>query len=86
MCYIYILKSKKDNNYYIGSTIDLQKRISEHSRGLVRSTKHRRPLVLIGCRKLDSIKKAALWERKYKRSHGQLERDIKNKKIKFLRA
>ncbi|MEK7617959.1 MAG: GIY-YIG nuclease family protein [Patescibacteria group bacterium] len=47
MFYCYILKSKKDNNLYIGSTTDLKRRFLEHNSGLVRSTKSRLPLKLI---------------------------------------
>ncbi|OGM20088.1 hypothetical protein A2714_01520 [Candidatus Woesebacteria bacterium RIFCSPHIGHO2_01_FULL_38_9] len=47
MFYIYILKSKKDNNLYIGSTNNLKRRFFEHNEGGVYSTKDRRPLVLI---------------------------------------
>lgn len=41
--YLYILKSKKDNDIYIGSTNDLQRRLLEHNNGKVFSTKSRRP-------------------------------------------
>ena len=47
MFYIYILKSKKDNNCYIGSTNDLERRIAEHNSGLVFSTKSRLPFELV---------------------------------------
>lgn len=43
----YILKSKKDNNLYIGSTSDLNRRIKEHNAGFVQSTKHRTPFKLV---------------------------------------
>lgn len=43
MFYVYILKSKKDNNFYMGSTNDLKRRINEHNSGLVFSTKSRMP-------------------------------------------
>lgn len=43
MFYVYILKSLKDGNLYIGSTNDLKRRLSEHNAGLSRSTKARRP-------------------------------------------
>ena len=43
----YILKSKKDNKLYIGSTGNLERRLFEHTQGLVKSTKNRRPLELI---------------------------------------
>ncbi|MDP3789570.1 MAG: GIY-YIG nuclease family protein, partial [Candidatus Omnitrophota bacterium] len=47
MNYVYILKSKKDNNFYIGSTNDLKRRLDEHNRGLVFATKSRLPFELV---------------------------------------
>ena len=47
MNWIYVLKSKNDNNLYIGSTSDLEKRLYYHNSGKVRSTKSRRPLEII---------------------------------------
>jgi len=47
MFYVYILKSKKDNNLYIGYSTNLKKRFSEHQKGLVTSTRPRRPFELI---------------------------------------
>ncbi len=47
MFYTYVLRSKKDNNIYIGFTGDLKKRLNEHNKGLVISTKSRTPLELI---------------------------------------
>jgi putative endonuclease len=48
MYYVYLLKSKKDNNYYTGQTNDIQKRLKEHNNGRSKSTKARRPFELIG--------------------------------------
>ncbi len=44
--FVYILKSLKDGGHYYGSTADIGKRLKSHNSGRVRSTKHRRPLVL----------------------------------------
>jgi len=33
MHYVYVLKSKNDNNLYIGCTDDLRKRVDEHNSG-----------------------------------------------------
>ena len=38
----------KDNNYYIGQTDNIENRLNYHNRGKVRSTKNRRPFILIG--------------------------------------
>lgn len=81
MSYTYILISLKDGKKYIGSTIDLNQRILEHNKGRVDSTKNRRPIKLLGYREFDSIAEATIYEKKYKKSHDHLERDIKNGKI-----
>jgi putative endonuclease len=47
MFYVYILRSNKDSRFYIGSTGDLKRRMEEHSRGAVESTKSRLPLELL---------------------------------------
>lgn len=47
MFYVYIIKSTKDGELYIGSTNDLWKRFQEHNRGFNRSTKYRIPFELV---------------------------------------
>lgn len=47
MFYTYVLRSKKDNKLYIGFTPDLKSRVEKHNKGLVVSTKKRRPLELV---------------------------------------
>ncbi len=47
MVYVYVLKSEKDGNLYIGSTNDLRRRFQEHNTGRVASTKNRRPFELV---------------------------------------
>ncbi|MCD4793613.1 MAG: GIY-YIG nuclease family protein [Bacteroidales bacterium] len=80
--YIYILQSKKDNNFYTGYTSDLKRRLEEHNNGKVTSTKHRRPLKLIyfeGC----LSQKDALHREKYlKTSWGK--RYVKNRIKNYL--
>lgn len=49
MFYVYVLKSKRDNRLYIGSTSNLRLRLKEHKEGFVRSTRYRRPLEFIYC-------------------------------------
>jgi putative endonuclease len=44
---VYILRSLKDNQLYIGYTNDLKRRIEEHNSGKSFSTKTRRPFKLI---------------------------------------
>ncbi|MBI4621976.1 MAG: GIY-YIG nuclease family protein [Verrucomicrobia bacterium] len=38
--YIYVLRSLNDGDFYTGYTHDLRKRIDEHRKGAVPSTKH----------------------------------------------
>ena len=45
--YTYVLLSNQDNNYYIGYTNNLKKRLEEHNSGKNFSTKPRIPLDLI---------------------------------------
>jgi len=47
MYYLYILQSEKDNNFYTGTTGNLERRIKEHQAGKNISTSYRRPLRLI---------------------------------------
>ena len=45
--YTYVLQSEKDNKFYTGYTKDVELRFGQHQKGLVKSTKDRRPLKLI---------------------------------------
>ncbi len=45
MFYTYVLKCGA-GNFYVGSAIDLKKRITEHQAGKVPATAHRLPIVL----------------------------------------
>lgn len=47
MHYAYILLSKVDNNFYVGLTNDLRKRVGLHNEGKVYATKNRTPFILI---------------------------------------
>jgi putative endonuclease len=46
MFYVYILLSIKDRKLYIGSTENLRRRMKEHQKGKVKSTKNRLPIRL----------------------------------------
>ncbi|MBA6313204.1 GIY-YIG nuclease family protein [Cellulophaga baltica] len=37
--YVYVLESEKDQRWYKGHTVDLDKRIKEHNSGKTKSTK-----------------------------------------------
>lgn len=67
---VYVLKSLKDGNRYIGSTNDLKRRLREHDEGKVFSTKNRRPLKLIYYQEFGNLIEARIYESKYKKSRG----------------
>ena len=46
MYYIYVLLSENDGKFYTGFTKNLKLRFEQHARGLVDSTRNRRPLRL----------------------------------------
>jgi len=79
MFYLYILKSKIDNDLYIGSTNDLKKRFAEHNAGRVFSTRSRRPFELIYYEAYKSEKDARKREHNLKlgsRAFAQLKKRI----------
>lgn len=47
MFYVYVLKSSKDEELYIGSSNNLKRRLAEHQNGESFSTKFRRPFELV---------------------------------------
>jgi len=47
MFYVYVIKSLKDGNIYVGHTSNLKKRIELHNSGKVTSTKIRKPFGLL---------------------------------------
>ena len=51
-CYVYVLRSIQDGQFYVGLTRNLRVRLQAHNHGQVASTKRRVPLELIyweGC-------------------------------------
>ena len=68
--YVYILRSKKDNKYYIGSTSDVMARVSFHNAGLQRSTKNRIPFELVLFEEYNSKEEALKREKQIKSWKG----------------
>ena len=69
MYYVYVLRSKKDRNYYIGQTNNIEKRLKEHFFGKVISTKNRRPLEVVGYRTYKS-RSESTWAEHNLKKHG----------------
>lgn len=82
MYYVYVLKSKKDNKNYIGYTENLKLRFEQHSKGLVDSTKHRKPLKLIYYEACIDKKDAKHREKYLKTHYGRMF--IKNRLKSYL--
>jgi len=70
MYYVYILKSLKDNKYYIGSTKHIEQRLAEHNQGKTKSLKYRLPLKLIYNEEYSTLLEARKRERKIKSYKG----------------
>ena len=73
----YIILSSKNNDIYIGSADDLQKRIDLHNKGRVKSTKGYRPWKLLECHEFESRAEAMNKERFLKT--GQQKELLKKK-------
>ncbi|KKP66910.1 MAG: GIY-YIG catalytic domain protein [Candidatus Roizmanbacteria bacterium GW2011_GWC2_35_12] len=71
MYYTYVLKSKKDDGLYIGSTSDLVERVKQHNNGNVQSTKNRRPLFLLYYEACISKQKVEKREEYFKTGFGR---------------
>ena len=81
MYYMYVLKSLKDKELYIGFSDDLKKRFKKHTKGYVASTKERKPLKLVYYESYDSEKDARMREAKlkqHKNSFKELKKRIDN--------
>ena len=69
--FVYILKSIKEESYYVGSTQDLKSRLERHNQGRSKYTKAKRPWELV------------YWEKHQDRAGAmKLEREIKARKSK----
>jgi putative endonuclease len=79
--YCYVLKSLKNNDYYIGSTKDYGKRLKQHNSWLVRSTKYGIPWKLVYYESFRTLKEARKRELQIKRwkSRKAIERLLKSK-------
>ena len=66
MSFVYILKNEQ-GKYYIGSTIDIDKRIKQHLNGHTHSTKRLGNFVLVFSQKFESLQDARSVEYKLKK-------------------
>jgi putative endonuclease len=71
MWYVYILRSLKDKNLYIGSTDNIRRRLTEHNSGNVDSTKSRMPFSLEAYVAVKDKAKAIELEQYFKTGSGR---------------
>ncbi len=83
MWYVYVLRSKKNGKWYIGSTLNLRKRILSHNVGRNKATKNGAPWGVIYC-EIGLNREDARAREKYLKS-GMGRRYVKNR-LKFFFA
>jgi putative endonuclease len=84
MYYVYLLRSNQDGKFYVGYTADLVKRMEDHNKGVVQSTRNRSPLELIYYEACINQQDALHREKYLKTAYGK--RYIKNRLKEFLYA
>ncbi len=70
--YVYVLRSKRDGKFYIGSTNDLKRRLQQHQRGENTSTSKRLPVELIYFEGHRSKNDALRREKYFKTTKGKI--------------
>ncbi len=71
MWYVYILRSMKDRNFYVGSTNNIRRRLTEYNSGKVGSTMGRIPFSLEAYIGVKDQNKAIELERYLKTGSGR---------------
>ncbi|MCW5912373.1 MAG: GIY-YIG nuclease family protein [Cyclobacteriaceae bacterium] len=71
MWFVYVIKSINHPFAYIGSTNDLERRLTQHNNGLSQSTKHYAPFVLDAYVAVRSETRARELERYFKTGSGK---------------
>jgi putative endonuclease len=61
--FVYILQSTITQKYYCGQTDNLQARLGRHNQGLVKSTKHGIPWVMVGYLQIETRAEAMAIEK-----------------------
>ncbi len=66
MYYVYILRSKLTNKFYVGCTDNINRRLKEHNSGLSKYTKSNRPWIIEYFEEYSTLSEARMRERKIK--------------------
>jgi putative endonuclease len=84
MYYTYVLFNEDDNQFYVGFTKNLKRRIEEHKNGKVKSTSSRQPLKLIYYEACIDEKDARKREKYFKTGFGR--RFLRNRLEWYLKT
>ena len=76
--WVYIIQSEKDNWTYTGHTNDVDRRLNDHNRGKMSSTRHYRPFKLIYTEEFSNRSDAVIREKFLKTGK---EREARNELI-----
>ena len=71
MFYTYILISKSGIRAYTGCTADINRRVKEHNKGKIKSSKPHRPFELLHLENFETLSLARTQERFYKTTSGR---------------
>ncbi|MFA7253970.1 MAG: GIY-YIG nuclease family protein [Patescibacteria group bacterium] len=87
-CFVYILQSEKNDEYYVGSTEDVESRLNQHNSGNVQATRNKAPYKIVFFQCFESVSLARRAEMKIKswKRRDFIEKIIKQGKIKFMDA
>ena len=72
--FLYIIKSLKDSNHYTGITSNLNNRLRLHNQGKTKSTKSRRPFILVYQEEFKSREEAREREKYLKSYYGSKDK------------
>jgi len=78
---VYAISSVTKGRIYIGQTNDVKKRLEEHNRGMVKSTKIDSPWEIVAIEEVRSRNEARWIEKCLKNSHEKRHRWVENNKI-----
>lgn len=83
---IYILKSLVNNRFYIGSTSNISRRLTEHSQGKSKYTKTIKPFELVLRQEFPSLRQARRAEKwlKAQKSKKFIEKVIQDKGLRKI--
>ena len=74
--WVYILRSEKDGSFYVGMTSNLSLRLEYHNGGRVKSTKSRKPWVILHTEEYETREEARNREKYLKSAAGRRYKNI----------